>query len=823
MGKCSLLAVACSLSLPAFAFADAPVSLDVPAGELVAALKTLAKQSDVELLYQPAQLKDIKTSGLKGQYTAQDAVSMLIRGTSLRVYTTERGVMVIAPVGEKTSWNSARISNSSGVSLGKQEESSEDRILLAQANMEQTVSSPTAEKRNDEAANNQPARLEEIVVTAQKRAERLQDVPISISVIGGESLDKSSITSVTDALSLVPGVAVSTNSQGGGTFLAVRGVSPGGPVFAGQSTVGYYIDSVPFNLLGEAIGPDFNAFDLQRIEVLRGPQGSLYGANSVNGLVRVLTNDPDLNQFEVKGRATGSYTDDGGSANYRGDLAINVPLIEGKLGIRAVAGYESLSGWIHNPVEDHTNGADLRNFRLKIAAQPTDALSIGLSVWSSHDRYGAPSVADSDNFFSGPLPQPISTVTDVYAARFGYTFDSFSMSSSTGYLKYYNDDFTDTTPLALPSQLVTNLRAGAFTEELLFASHPGTEWRWSLGGFYRNDVEHEYQNFTTPVFPAAYNVFSGSSSTAVYGEIGHHFLGRKLEWTVGGRYYHDNVSGGQDTPPPTYRAKGTNSHTSPRAVLSWYPDEAATVYAAYSQGFRSGGPQNPGTPGIPAVVPDRLDNYEIGAKGDLLGRKISFDAAIYYMRWEHIQEDILVPLSPGSLASITALINGKSASGVGFDLAITARPLDGLDVGVTGNWNNLSYDSPVYVPPSNSVLFAQGDRLNFSPEYTAGAFADYHVLMGGGYSGTFAASATYTAKEYVHQSFGTIFVVNGTSHFDARTSFAIASPFRWTAMVFVDNLTNSRPTIPSPFTVLPDYAPRVRPRTIGLQIDYRLK
>ena len=137
-----------------------------------------------------------------------------------------------------------------------------------------------------DAASEAPA-LDEIVVTAQKREQRIQDVPISLSVMGGAELDKSSIQSVSDALSLVPGVAVNVTGQGGETRLTIRGVTAAGSLFAGPSPIGYYLDSVPFGLVRSAVQPDANSYDLNRIEVLRGPQGTLYGASALNGVVRV--------------------------------------------------------------------------------------------------------------------------------------------------------------------------------------------------------------------------------------------------------------------------------------------------------------------------------------------------------------------------------------------------------------------------------------------------------------------------------------------------------------------------------------------------------
>lgn len=122
--------------------------------------------------------------------------------------------------------------------------------------------------------------LDEIVVTAQKREQRIQDVPISLSVMGGADLDKSSIQSVSDALGMVPGVAVNVTGQGGETKLTIRGVTAAGSLFAGPSPIGYYLDSVPFGLVRSAVQPDANSYDLNRIEVLRGPQGTLWRQRS---------------------------------------------------------------------------------------------------------------------------------------------------------------------------------------------------------------------------------------------------------------------------------------------------------------------------------------------------------------------------------------------------------------------------------------------------------------------------------------------------------------------------------------------------------------
>ena len=153
-----------------------------------------------------------------------------------------------------------------------------------------------------------PDALEEIVVTAQKREQRLQDVPIGITVMRGSTLDNSSAVSFLDALGSVPGVAITGTQnaafQGGGAQLSIRGVTASAPSLAGTSPVAYYLDGVPFGLVKSAVVPDLAPYDLDRVEVLRGPQGTLYGASAEDGVVRVITSRADLHNFDIKTRVS---------------------------------------------------------------------------------------------------------------------------------------------------------------------------------------------------------------------------------------------------------------------------------------------------------------------------------------------------------------------------------------------------------------------------------------------------------------------------------------------------------------------------------------
>ena len=673
--------------------------------------------------------------------------------------------------------------------------------------------------------------LDEIVVTAQKREQRIQDVPISLSVMGGAELDKSSIQSVSDALSLVPGVAVNVTGQGGETRLTIRGVTAAGALFAGPSPIGYYLDSVPFGLVRSAVQPDANSYDLNRIEVLRGPQGTLYGASALNGVVRVLTNDADLNEFDFKARASVSSTDSGGG-NWREDAAVNMPIIDGKLAARLVVGQEHDSGWINSPIKNNINDGDLKNVRLKVNAQPIDDLSIKLGATHEESSFGAPPEGTND-FTASTKDQPIASRFSAYDAKVDYQgMPWFTVSSASSFFTFDNNGSLDVAPGVATPPLTTNQTSRVFSEELNLNSKLDGPWRWSAGAFYRDAKDSTYQTLGN-LIPAPVSQADTSRSTAIFGELGRRFLDNQFELAVGARYFHDDVGLDQlvlfGEPPgtPLLRTDSTFHALTPRVVLSWFPSHDYTMYASYSQGFRSGFPQSElvqlVAPDFIPVKPDKLTNYEIGGKGNLFDNKVTFDVALYYMKWKDIQQTLGIPV-PGSTAFIVASVNGQSASGVGVDFAVTYRPIQGLQLGLNFSWNGLSEDSTVL--SSGQLLFPSGSRIDDSPAYTAGALASYDFPFGStGWSGELAATARYTSLQTTTSvSSGSGLppvVVESNSITTARTSFTFIAPSHWRVMLYSDNVGNNR-GVPlasqTPFASISQ-----QPRTSGIQLDYHYK
>lgn len=853
--KCVFILVAALSSAPHVVAATpaAAIKFDIAPQPLGDALRELATALNTNIAFDPILVHGITAPAVKGSSTAEQALSRLLSGTRLKFQFVDDNTISVIPDDSVPFGNNLnkRVANPDRVDVAGLKLENDDTFALARMaenqSVEQAEQSGGADSSGNAASKIGPAALEEIIVSAQRREEKLQDVPISITVLSGADLDRSTADGVTEALRSVPGVMTTIAAQGGGTQISVRGVSASDALFIGSSTVGYYLDDVPFSFSRSAVLPDADTYDLARVEVLRGPQGTLYGASSLNGVVRILTHEADLNEFEIKGRTSISSTESAGE-NYRGDVAVNVPIISDKLAARAVLGYQDWSGWIDRPNEANANDARSLTGRLRINAQPTEQLSIGFSAWFSRRDRGAPDYSSVSNpdFIGNFTDEPVTTDYDVFGATVGYDFQSFEFVSTSSFIDYRNQGFLDfgfsfvppatfgaCSQATLPNcvQLETNLNAEIFSQEMRLASTGDGPWRWSVGAIYRESEEEAIQYFGpfTPVAAGAnYDI---SESFAVFAEVTRTFFDDRLELTVGARYFEDDLEQGEiedfslNSGPGNglFRTTNTFRKTTPRATLTWHVNDNLTTYASYGQGFRSGQDQNETTrsiaPGLGPVDPDTLTNYEWGVKGDAWNGRLAFEAAAYYIEWENIPQNLAIPY----LATfITAPVNGGSSSGPGFEFATTLELVDGLTLGLNYSWNDLTFDDDVIseITSGPVLVFAGGDRLNSSPETTVGLTAEYAFPLGAaGLAGRLWGGANYISEKSVRTFNGaTVDVRSGEEYFSGRAGFSINSEDRWSATLFADNITNEARAYESNTATT---ALRVRPRTIGVQLEVR--
>jgi outer membrane receptor protein involved in Fe transport len=692
----------------------------------------------------------------------------------------------------------------------------------------------TAQANADSDAESRPV-LEEIVVTAQKRgAQILQDVPVSILVLGGEELDASSFEGVNDAIAGMAGVTAYDTSQRGGTRITIRGVASSSLINTGGSTTAYYVDDLPFNFTRQSTTADVNAFDLERVEVLKGPQGTLYGAASLGGVVRVLARDANLDEFEIKGRADVSSTEDGGE-NYRGDLAFNAPLVPGKLAVRAVAGYQDNSGWIDSPVDDDVNNSEIKSARVKVGYLPIENLRVDLTAqFSRNDRDSVDAGLD-DRTTPNDVDQPVETEYDLYGLRLQYDTDNIGIFSSSSWLDYFNTGTVQIVP-GLPLDfdlsggggvfnfLAQRNESEQFTQEVRVNSNNDDPWNWSIGGFYHGSKD------LGGVTGVLGNNFAQVKSTqyAIFGELRHTFWDGKIEVTAGLRYFEDDqelkavITDGGPPDSSTDQAETFDKVTS-RLVLTWFPSEDQTAYASFAEGFRSGFIQDAIaralSPDLANVKPDVLRNYEIGVKGTAADGRVGYEVAMYFLDWSDVIQPLTLLAQGEQNVPFTAATNAGDASGPGIDLSLDVAVTENLTLRGGVGWNNLTFDEDVQ-DGAGITFFERGSRLDESAEWTWSAALDYRFPLGGSeYEGRFSADVNYSDALNKRSSSGEIFYSD--SILTSGIELGVTPPSENFSFTFyVDNVFDEDGIVAILDTGFPQFDSRIRPRTYGLRLSY---
>jgi iron complex outermembrane recepter protein len=394
-----------------------------------------------------------------------------------------------------------------------------------------------AEQPQSTATAADPA-LEEIVVTAERRNSTVQKTAISMTAVTGQELADRGQSSLEEAIESIPGITMASGGPGQ-TVYQIRGVSEDG----GESpTIGFYLDETPISppsvsTNGKvAIDPDL--YDLARVEVLRGPQGTLYGASSMGGTIKLVTNTPDPNNFETSGESTVSGTQSGG-VNYGQNAMLNLPLAPDVAALRIVATYKNTAGWIDRvvvpnfpletssdpnnafyglvrgnvaqtpgaQVHSNVNDEELEGVRGALLVKPIDGLDVTVTGLYQRISQGGPNWIDVPpgnpvHYQPFDVAEPYSDRFEVFSLTANYEFDHLRLTSSTGYLDRNSTTMQDETEqiqnvLLLPAFSIADGGPGAasaweydhthqFTEELRLASAGDGRLQWILGGYYSN-------------------------------------------------------------------------------------------------------------------------------------------------------------------------------------------------------------------------------------------------------------------------------------------------------------------------------------------------
>jgi iron complex outermembrane recepter protein len=603
--------------------------------------------------------------------------------------------------------------------------------------------------------------LDTIVVTAQKRSESLMDVPMSVTALSGSDLDNLQARDFADYAALVPGLSLNA-AQPGLTRLTLRGQNAGGV----GSTVGVYMDESPFGsstgLLNGAVDTgDFDTWDMQRVEVLRGPQGTLYGANSEGGVLKFVSNAPQLGTFSGAGEVTGENVANGGNGGVVRAM-LNLPLGD-KVALRVSGFDQDVPGFIDDPSRNETdlNDGHKEGGRASLLAAPTDNLSIRLTATAQESKYSGINTVDVNPTTLQPLyggltqerfvSEPSNFKYENYNGTVDWNLGPVRVLSSTSFGILDSETVNDATPLyggyaaalfgptPTPGALLDdNVDLRKFTQEIRLSSPASQVLEWTAGAYFTHEYGqiNEYLDGVTIPGGALLGLIeqpiidSDYKETAGFANLTYHILSQ-FDVEIGGRYSHNEQEATQvinynpaiSPAPQVFNANSSGNVVTYSAAPQWHVDANTMVYARVATGYRPGGPNV-----IPPVAPptvereygaDKTTNVELGVRSTQLDGALFLDVALYHVDWKDIQ--LLEEVDGFGING-----NGGTARTEGLEWSIGYSPLHGLKFEWTGAYTEAKLTSPAPTLNANS-----GAELPYAPKWGTSLDGEYDWVLFG--------------------------------------------------------------------------------------------
>ena len=590
-----------------------------------------------------------------------------------------------------------------------------------------------------------PARIEEIVITATKRAEPVRDIPGTVDVLAGADLERQGVQNIEQIVAMVPGVNLTDEATGGTPKrITIRGIASG---INTNLTAGTLFGDIPFSdPFSPKVQLDPNPFDMATVEILKGPQGTLFGGTGLNGMIRYVPEAPQLDDFHVKYYTQfSSYPRNGGSGWNYGAM-INAPFAGNQAAVRLVGFKREIPGYVddtRNGKRDVNSGSQY-GLRGTVAWVPDDQWKI--SLMGALQRTQEDDLAYADNYDGklehgdSPRPSPSKAQYALGNLTVERAFDWGDLTSQTAYVEKQFDIFLEASR-ALGGQLP--LLAGAddnhsevFTQEIRAVSAPGDgPWKWLVGAFYYDMQLYDCaevgaaQNLPTlPPIPLLDGLLAtpcpGNAGKvagmldigqlaadinlreqALFGELTRE-LGEAWELTLGARAYRIRTSGtvafagllyaSQNNGMAGERsAESTQDGVSPKASIAFRASEDLRFYFTASRGFRFGGPQlsaSTPTASVPTTYKsDSLWNYELGVRSDFLDRTLRIDAAAYHVDWSNPQ---VYQISADGLTGYIDNVGGAKSDGVELSLSYLPPFASGLSLNTAVSWNRTETTEP---------------------------------------------------------------------------------------------------------------------------------
>ena len=692
-----------------------------------------------------------------------------------------------------------------------------------------------------------------IVVTAQKREQAAQDVPMSLYALSASAIERQGITSLQDLGNSVAGVSIAAGNAGA-MRLTIRGASDISSSNQSASVNGLYVDETVMSYVPGYM-PEVSLLDIERVEVLRGPQGTLFGDGAEGGTLRIITRKPD--STSTFGRVKlGAYSTENGGQGWAAQGNVNVPLVRDMLAVTVAGSYRDLPGWIDIPdisVKD-SNTSKLVDGRIAVRFTPDSALTvdafyqIGRSkvrdfISTERDELNPRKVAAA--YGAGPVGglSPSEGNLDIGALTISYDTGPATLVSASSLTTSTYDtarDLTTALPAAFPpfmlpqatAQSIYRVRSHAFTQEVRLVSNGDRKLQWTLGGYFKHEnrsVEDGFV-FNVPAIQTVDQPLSHSDQKgdawAVFADLDYS-LTDQLSVQAGLRYFKDDKTFSVEQltgsafplgfpPAGTVQAGADSSDaTSPKFGLTYKFSPAALVFAKYSKGFRSGGANTVPLASYPYATsqfgPDSLNSYEAGLKTSPFA---GWTANVYFYHndWRNLQ----LPFRTND-GVFTYVRNAGNAKADGVEVEIAGDVTPALNIGLTYAYNNSAIDADVRDTFGNLVV-AKGSQLPINSKNKVTATAHYERSVSSNLTLSLDGRYRWASETFSDPGNTPAFANEPTSQLYLGASLVGG----WgTLTVFVDNVFDRADTTakyPPAGPPLYIYSSYLRPRNFGLEL-----
>ncbi|HEY5756760.1 MAG TPA: TonB-dependent receptor [Steroidobacter sp.] len=798
------------------------IPTNIPAQPLGPALKALAETRDLQVLYLSETVRDGQSAGASGDLTADEALTQLLRGTGLTYrYVHENAVTILSEQAAPAA--NSDTAPEKELQQEVRQRSVWDRFRLAQAvgttssqNVSVSQSAGAESSRND-------GNLEELIVTASKRPESIREVANSITAFSGVQLAEQGANSFQDYLGRAPGV-IFQGSTPGVANVTIRGIGTA-TIYPdqGQATTGIYLNDIPLTDPGFAVSvPDLDIFDVQRVEVLRGPQGTLFGSATLGGAVNYILNPVSLSSYEAVTQLGISQAEASSDVSYTAKGAVNIPLVNDVFGIRLAAVKRSDAGYLDNlgTGRDDTNSHEVEAGRVNALWQINP--DIQLNLFSFYDR-----ATNGDAFYAFPelgervtqtlVPEEVTFTTRINNLKLDADLGFATLTVSGGMSRKTQDYVGDLSPYYGPVNVTEGTARTRSSMGEVRLTSPGNERvDWLVGAYYGYfDEYYPSPRFENGEHVSDFTVSYRSKEYAAFGEVTYRF---NDHWraSVGGRSYDIEVRTNIEQGDPrdvlqesSGQQKGTGF--SPKVSLTFEPNDSVLAYALVSKGFRMGGvnlvapiPEFP----TPATYgSDELINYELGLRLSSADRTLTLDTAAFFIDWTDIQ----LRLSRPDRFSYVA--NAGAAQSKGVESSLQWRPVDGLNIQASVTYLDAALSESL--PLGNGTTLLDGSTLPGASKWSTSESIGYQ------FAGALSPHVTVYHRflSSADSAFQEPLPVGDYHIVDVRGGLEFG---RLGVTAYVNNVGDRRGVTAAAFTgpLITEFY--VMPRTVGLQFDWHL-